>query len=322
MKVSELLQQMEKTFNQACGIELYAEVKVDNRKTLKRVNIADESEQEDNTSTDLMEGFIEVILSSLEKSAEQDILKLSAADERKDAIYYYDLEKLPSEMEALKTVCNNEEDIELFNFKEDELNQIVGFVIAIGNAKSKAVLYKQQYPISLLKRDRYMLTPIPHKNRLKKYDMDILRMDFNYQFMLWKDTVYITDIDRMEKICSFHDIVINEAKKSIEKIKDIDILDNVEVLNDELDNITFARKLTRIYKDSKVLGKVENSVIIDFTQKHAYFKKNPIKLTQDKDKFILDTKRAKDAFVKLMNDDLLTSQLTNSDYESLAKNAS
>lgn len=322
MKVSELLQQMEKTFNQACGIELYAEVKVDNRKTLKRVNIADESEQEDNTSTDLMEGFIEVILSSLEKSAEQDILKLSAADERKDAIYYYDLEKLPSEMEALKTVCNNEEDIELFNFKEDELNQIVGFVIAIGNAKSKAVLYKQQYPISLLKRDRYMLTPIPHKNRLKKYDMDILRMDFNYQFMLWEDTVYITDIDKMEKICSFHDIVINEAKKSIEKIKDIDILDNVEVLNDELDNITFARKLTRIYKDSKVLGKVENSVIIDFTQKHAYFKKNPIKLTQDKDKFILDTKRAKDAFVKLMNDDLLTSQLTNSDYESLAKNAS
>lgn len=321
MKVNEILQEMKETFDKACGIELYAEVKADDGKILKRVNIADETEQEDNTSTDLMNGFIEVIISSLAKSIEQDILKLSAADERKDAVYEYDLEKLPPEMEALKRVCNHEADIELFNFQEDGLNQIVGFIIAIGNEKRKAVLYKQQYPISLLKRDRYMLTPIPHKNRLKKYDKDILRMDFNYQFMLWEDEIYITDIDRMEKICSFHDIVINEAKKSIEKIKDSGILDSIEALNDELNNITFARKLTRIYKDSKVLGKVDNSTIIGFTQKHAYFKKNPIKVTQN-NQFILDSKRAKDAFVKLMNDDLLTSQLTNADYESLAKNAS
>ncbi len=165
-----------------------------------------------------------------------------------------------------------------------------------------------------------MLTPIPHENRLKRFDQDILRIDFNYQFFLWNDIVYISDIEKMEKICSFHDIIIDEAKKSIQKIEEIQILDNVEVLNDELDNMTFARKLTRIYKDSKVLGKVSNQAIIEFSQKHHYFRNNPLKLTDSKDKFILDTKRSKETFIKLMNDDLLTSQLTNSDYESLAKN--
>ena len=35
---------------------------------------------------------------------------------------------------------------------------------------------------------------------------------------------------------------------------------------------------------------------------------------------MLDTKKSKETFIKLMNDDLLTSQLTNFDYESLAKN--
>lgn len=181
-------------------------------------------------------------------------------------------------------------------------------------------MYKQQYPISLLKRDRYMLTPIPHQNRLKKFNQDILRVDFNYQFFLWKDIIYISDIDKMERICSFHNIIVNEAKKSIQAIEQMDILDNVEVLSDELDNITFARKLTRVYKDSKVIGKVENAKIVAFSQQHSYFQKNPLKLNENKDKFLLDTKKSKNTFIKLLNDDLLTSELTSNDYEALAKN--
>ena len=102
-------------------------------------------------------------------------------------------------------------------------------------------------------------------------------------------------------------------------IFDADILDNVEVLEDELDNVTFARKLTRIYKDSKVLGKISKDVIVEFTKKHSYFKKNPLKST-DENKFILDTKKSKETFIKLMNDDFLKSELTNYEYESLAKN--
>ena len=35
---------------------------------------------------------------------------------------------------------------------------------------------------------------------------------------------------------------------------------------------------------------------------------------------IQDTKKSKETFIKLMNDDFLTSQLTDSDYEALAKN--
>lgn len=37
---------------------------------------------------------------------------------------------------------------------------------------------------------------------------------------------------------------------AVVKIEEMQILDNIEVLADELDNISFARKLTRIYKDS------------------------------------------------------------------------
>ena len=86
-------------------------------------------------------------------------------------------------------------------------------MIVVGNAEDHIIMYKQQYPISLLRRDRYMLTPILHQNRLKRVEQDILRVDFNYQFFLWKDKIYISDINKMEKICSFYDIIVSEAKR-------------------------------------------------------------------------------------------------------------
>ena len=124
----------------------------------------------------------------------------------------------------------------------------------------------------------------------------------------------------MEKICGFQEIIKKEAEKSIEAIGTADLIEDVEVLHDELDNTAFARKLTQIYKDSKVLGKVEKKDIIAFTQRHPFFIKNPLKLNATEDKFVLDTKRSKNTFIKLLNDDLLTSDLTKAQYESLAKN--
>lgn len=321
MKTKELKQEIQEMLKGIKGINMYAFIRKDNKENIKIINIADEHDPEDNTAQELLNGFVETINNKFfSYDDDNEIIKLSAADERKNGLYYYDLEEFPKEMEALMKISNSETDIDTFNFKEDGLENISAFIIVVGNAEERIVMYKQQYPISLLKRDRYMLTPIPHENRLIKFDQDILRVDFNYQFFLWKDTIYISDIDKMEKICSFHNIIVNEARKSIQAIDKMNILDNVEVLSDELDNITFARKLTRVYKDSKVIGKVENNQIIAFSQQHSYFRNNPLKLNENKDKFLLDTKKSKNTFIKLLNDDLLTSELTSNDYEALAKN--
>ncbi len=321
MKTEELKNEINQMLDGNIGIMLYAVLKTDEEKKVKFINIADEEGEEDNTSVGLLEGFTEIITNKLDTYNEDDeVMRLSSADERKNALYYYDLDELPPEMEKLKSISQRAGVGETFCFREDKLGQIIAFIVVIGNENKNIILYKQQYPVSLLNRDRYMLTPIPHKNRFERFNRDILRIDFNYQFFLWNGVIYISDIEKMEKICSFHDIILKEAKRSIHEIENIQILDNVEVLTDELDNITFARKLTRIYKDSKVLGKVSNRSIIDFSKKHRYFKSNPIKINDTGDKFILDTKKSKETFIKLMNDDFLTSQLTNSDYESLAKN--
>ena len=319
MEAKDLKEKAFQILGQQNGVEIFFVLKKGNERVVKAVNIADEKDTSDTTSEEMLNGFCDVVISTLNSYEDSiEILKLSSADERKNGLYYYDLDELPEEMQLMKAVINPEMEFEWFDFREDSLDEINAFITVIGNAENKMVLYKQHYAISLLKRDRYMLTPVPHKNRLKKVDQDILRVDFNFQFCLLENTFYVSDIDKMEKICSFHTLVVNEARKSIELISNSGILDNIEVLEDELDNVTFARKLTRVYKDSKVLGVIPNKTIIAFTQKHSYFKKNPLKA--DGDKFILDTKKSKETFIKLMNDDFLKSELTNYEYESLAKN--
>lgn len=321
MTIGKLKDEIQKMFLEDVGIRLYAVLKSEEENNVKAVNVADENNEGENSSTELLHGFCNAVINLLSSYEEADnIMKLSSADERGKAMYYYDLEQLPNEMILLKNVLAEEYINKTFCFAEDKLDQIIAFIIQIGNAEHSLLLYKQQYPVSLLKRDKYMLTPIPHENRFKKYDKDLLRIDFNCQFILWDGKIYIFDIEKMEKICAFHDVIVNEAKKSIREIGEAGIVDNVEVLFDELDNITFARKLTRVYKDSKVLGKIDNRTLIEFTRRHTYFIKNPIKVTSDGNKLLLDTKKSKEAFIKLLNDDLLTSQLTNTDYESLAKN--
>lgn len=323
MKTKELIEEIEELFRSLIGMQMYAVIKADDTNEIKLVNIRDDGKQNanDQTEDDLMAGFINVIRTKFYNYREDEpILPLSSADERKNGLFYYDLDVLPREMDYLKKVDDTVIDFPIFSIDNDGLDKIEAFIIVIGNAESRIVLYKQQYPISLLKKDRCMLTPVPHKNRLKKYESDILRIDFNYQFFLWNGKVYISDINKMEKICSFYNIIVHEAQKSIEAIQNMDILDDIESLNDELENISFARKLTRIQKDSKVLGKVSNDAIIKFTQTHSYFEKNPLKLNAEGNKFVLDTKKSKNIFIKLMNDDLLTSYLTNSEYEALAKN--
>ncbi len=321
MTIGELKNEIQQMFTESIGIKVYAILKNENENIVKSINIADEERQEHNSTESLQKGFCKCIENLLASYNEEDkIIELSSADERGKAVYFYDLEQLPSEMVMMKEIKEDADNVETYQFSKDTLDQIIAFIIQIGNANQSLVLYKQQYAISLLKRDKYMLIPMPHENRFKKFDEDILRIDFSCQFILWKDRIYIFDIEKMEKICSFHEIIVKEAKKSISEIKKVGILENVEVLYDELDNISFARKLTRVYKDSKVLGKVNNQELISFTRKHSYFTKNPIKVTEDGARLMLDTKKSKAAFVKLLNDDLLTSELTKTDYESLAKN--
>lgn len=111
-------------------------------------------------------------------------------------------------------------------------------------------------------------------------------------------------------------VTINNGVSAIE---DLDILDDIEVLRDTLEVPSFARKLSKVKKASPIfkLG-ISKEAIVEFT-KNTPELAGKFKYSEDGTQIRLGTKKSKIAFLKLMNDAFLHSELTKQWYDASAK---
>ncbi|MAD45084.1 MAG: DUF4868 domain-containing protein, partial [Oceanospirillaceae bacterium] len=131
---------------------------------------------------------------------------------------------------------------------------------------------------------------------------------------------YVNQLSVLEKSFGFDKVIAGEAKKYIELLEDSQIVDDMQYITERSNDLAFAKKLVRASRHSPVFGDVSNENIINFSKKHRYLSK-VMKLNHSEDAFVLKTKTSQDRFIKMMLDDYLVSELTNNDYESLAKNS-
>jgi hypothetical protein len=124
----------------------------------------------------------------------------------------------------------------------------------------------------------------------------------------------------VEKHAGFHQVVKREAAKGISAISRMNIAEYMETFDPLLNKPSFARKLAGLVKDSPVLkAQISTEQILGFCKTSSALQ-GKFKFNKDGTKLILKSFAAKKAFLNLMFDNYLTSELTNFDYESLAKN--
>ena len=146
-----------------------------------------------------------------------------------------------------------------------------------------------------------------------------MRISPKFQILSIDETMIVLDLKLLERNFGFADVIKREARIGLNAIEELHLVSNIEVLNELIDNIAFARKLTKIARNSPVLLKrIPNENIILFTKNHPALK-NKIRYNGDESQINLDTNISKNLFIKLLNDDYLTSQLTSLEYDSLAK---
>lgn len=307
---------------QAIGIQVFFIMKGADGGIVKKANIANDATDGlrqahlDNISQ--LASMMEVGLDGL------TVLNLSAADDRKSAIYRYDLDDRPQFFDAFKEITDHQHDdyftVEngrFFDFTKDDLSQIDAFVIHIGNDDNSLMIFRKNYSFNLFKRDRIYLIK-ESDTRFDTMKDDFIRLDAKIDFLYVNGEVYIYNLDVLERFGDFHQIITNEATASLREIGTIGLVSNLDILLSRVDDLRFARKLAKISKDSPVF-KVPQADIIEFTKKHPFLK-DKFNYTADGSQIELNTKRSQDSFVKLLNDDFLRSELTKIDYESPAKN--
>lgn len=268
--------------------------------------------------SDLETLFTSSVSDSVLLNDDLSLVELSSADDRKDAVYRYDLEDVPIQLTYLREIIDNE-DFDDFDLKEDCLSHLEGILVLIGNQDNQIALYKHQYPITLLKPDSgFNLMKPKGENRFKKLDSDILKISPKFEFMKVDGQYFILDIKALERFFGFHDAVKNVAEQGIENIQQANLVVDSEVFTARLDDISFARKLVKSAKNSPVLGVIPNTEVIRFTSTHPALK-GKFKYSEDGSQLDLKTKTSQNLFLKLLNDDFLQSELTKRYYESVAK---
>lgn len=268
-----------------------------------------------------MEGLKELFIGSLREtiSAKENIslLNLSSADERIDAIYVYDLD-IPEELSSLEAVVA-QDNLPLLNLNDQSLSSIKALLIEIGNNVGQIVLYKTMAPVNIFGRAQFLLKKAA--SRLEKLDEEFLRISAGFQMMRINGALLVLDLGSLEKSFGFHDVIKREAALGCSAIERAALLTNPGVLRELIDDVKYARKLTKVAKASPVLrAGVTGESIIQFCQKYPALS-GKIRFNENQDKIVLDTKISKDLFIKLLMDDFLTSELTDFHYMSVAKDS-
>jgi hypothetical protein len=270
---------------------------------------------DDEAMASLRDQFVKNIAATLIGNDELHFAGITTADNRKNAAYFFDLDKLPEGLRVMDRLLRNQK-AELFDFKKDHYEDTIGFVFLLGNVSSKIAIYKKQYPINLLGRDAFVRL-VKSRQRLVKVKEDIININEKFDFMQIGDEVIVINMDTLEKYFGFEDVIRSSAESNLQTIEKANLLVDVEPLREMISDLRYARKLMRVKAAPVVLE-------LPFAQVRAFIKQHPklkrrMRFNQDETRISLDTKTSKELFLKLLDDDFLRSDLTNILYEAEIK---
>lgn len=313
MRIDELraaLQEFYEKYDEI-GVTVYAILKDQEDAAPKKVDI----------EADAIEGlkalFIQSLKDTLTEKEDLSVLNLSTSDERIDAIYLYDIE-VPEELLTMEKVIA-QDDLPLLDLAESELSNIKALLIEIGNNERQMVLYKTMAPVNIFGRKSFFLKKTRH--RMEKIEDEFLRVSAGFQLLRINEQLFVIDLSAIEKSFGFHEVIKREAVLGLTAVESMRLIQNPEILHELLEDVKYARRLTKIAKASPVIAKaIPNDSIINFCKNFPKLS-GRIRFNEAEDKIILDTKVSKDLFIKLLMDDYLTSELTALHYESVAKDS-
>lgn len=234
---------------------------------------------------------------------------LSSLDSRTDTIYQYDLDDKPAEFQALTNLANGTEP-PVYSFKELDFSGLRTIVIKISTTKKSVLFVKQFFPVSLVKRDQLMLVMKDDK-RFTTINQDIIRITNGFEVMLLDGDFFVTDVNKLERAFGFDKVTARQKTIVVEAILRLDYIEDTGGHIASLD--VSKRDLLRA-KNSPVFS-LSKEIVLAFVEGKA--KTLGLKIVSGK--IQLKSRASVARFVKLLNDDYLTSELTHIYYEAAAK---
>ncbi|PLP98554.1 anti-phage protein KwaB [Cupriavidus pauculus] len=249
---------------------------------------------------------------SIERYFQGDLstVALSALDDRANPLVCYDLPDAPAEFEVLTRLTQDPEPA-TYVFADHDFSEIKTMAVKVSSADTSVVFFKRFYPVSLVKRDQIMLVK-GATSRFELVNKDILKVTGGFEVMLMDDEFYINDFSKFEKAFSFDAIAARAMNAVTATIVALNLVHDVK---GHLASCEAPRKDIIRAGRSPVLT-MPAAAIIAFVSA----KQQQLGLQVQNGLVVLNSKESVRRLYRLLNDDYLTSQLTQLEYETLAKN--
>lgn len=273
---------------------------------------------EDQFLHELKKMFIEEIKEVTDNQSQNFTLEnYSSSTKQLDAIFQYDLQDdLRPEMQLMKDVqAIIEPNLFVIN-PENSIDQVNGLYIVIRSANHVISLYKHIFGVDKIYAQKNWF--LVHSNeQFVKQQESMLRISPTFQMLCVDDDIIMTDIQKLERIMDLKAVLTNAAAQHIATIVNAKQLVTRSDLLEEVSNEpTMAKKLIHAVTVGKVfLKNISNAVIIAFAQK----KGAKLNMSYQGNQFDLTNKAEARRFIKLIDDDYLTSELTKEDYDANQK---
>ena len=236
-----------------------------------------------------------------------ETLELSRLDERANALYAYDLEEQPQEFGAIRGLHEGNQPA-LFTFQDRAISDVKSLVVKVSSSTASATFYKKVFPFSVVRREQILLSW--RTDRFEVLNEDVLKIFPGFDVMLMDDEFYVSSLPRFEKDFSFERI----AKKAMEGVvQTVVAMDLVNDVKGYLTNLDLPKKHVLRAKRSPVF-QMQSQAIIAFVENHPTYG-----LYVVDGKIQLNSRNSVRHLFKLLNEDILKSELTETVYDSRAK---
>ncbi len=203
------------------------------------------------------------------------------------------------------------------NYSEKDQDSLAGLFFRINLNDDVIWLYQHIYHVRLIKRSKSIYAVLSPGDKYIPLDRDIFNIDSRIDLAIINGSIITSNISLLQQSFGFEKYIRSEAAKTIQTIETLDILSDTSKLLafEDKAKLTNAKKLLKAQK-SPVLD-MDKTALISGLQKHPRYKN---KFKFEKGKIIINSQKDVAELIKMLNDDIVRSELTNQEYDSTAKN--
>ena len=203
-------------------------------------------------------------------------------------------------------------------FSDSDRNKLLGFFFRVNRNEKHFWIYQHMYSVSRIDRSKHIFAIISKDTIYEEIQGDILQIDARADLIVIGNSIITSKIELLQRSFSFETYIRSGAQKTINSIERLGIVQGLEkfIAFENKNKLTNAKKLLKA-RNSKVLT-MDRKTLLERLKSHARYS---TMFVFEGDHIIIKTQKEAASFIKMLNDDIVRSELTGQEYDSLSKTA-